>query len=115
MKTILLFLITLGAIARRLWSAVPTGPAGVGEVTLTGVETLSNKTLAGYTLTAPVITSETVVSGTKIDVTKPISSKEISNSTVKLAFSAFKAEVRNGAVAAADNLEVAKVYIETDY
>lgn len=28
---------------------------------------------------------------------------------------AFKAEVRNGAVAAADNLEVAKVYIETDY
>jgi len=56
-----------------------------------------------------------VVSGTKIDVTKPISSKEISNSTVKLAFSAFKAEVRNGAVAAADNLEVAKVYIETDY
>lgn len=27
----------------------------------------------------------------------------------------FKAEVRNGAVAAADNLEVAKVYIETDY
>lgn len=28
---------------------------------------------------------------------------------------AFKAEVRNGAVAAADNLEVAKVYIESDY
>lgn len=28
---------------------------------------------------------------------------------------AFKAEVNNGAVAAADNLEVAKVYIETDY
>jgi hypothetical protein len=28
---------------------------------------------------------------------------------------AFKAEVRNGAVAAADNLEIAKVYIETDY
>lgn len=28
---------------------------------------------------------------------------------------AFKAEVRNGAVAAADNLEVAKVYIEADY
>jgi len=28
---------------------------------------------------------------------------------------AFKADVRNGAVAAADNLEVAKVYIETDY
>jgi len=28
---------------------------------------------------------------------------------------AFKAEVRNGAVAAADNVEVAKVYIETDY
>lgn len=28
---------------------------------------------------------------------------------------AFKAEVRNGAVAAADNLEVAKAYIETDY
>lgn len=28
---------------------------------------------------------------------------------------AFKAEVRNGAVAAADNIEVAKVYIETDY
>jgi hypothetical protein len=28
---------------------------------------------------------------------------------------AFKAEVRNGAVAAADNLEVSKVYIETDY
>lgn len=27
----------------------------------------------------------------------------------------FKAEVRNGAVAAADNLEVSKVYIETDY
>lgn len=27
----------------------------------------------------------------------------------------FKAEVRNGAVAAADNLDVAKVYIETDY
>ena len=26
-----------------------------------------------------------------------------------------KAEVRNGAVAAADNLEVSKVYIETDY
>ena len=28
---------------------------------------------------------------------------------------AFKAEVRNGAVAAADNLEIAKVYIESDY
>jgi hypothetical protein len=28
---------------------------------------------------------------------------------------AFKADVRNGAVASADNLEVAKVYIETDY
>lgn len=28
---------------------------------------------------------------------------------------AFKADVRNGAVAAADNLEIAKVYIETDY
>jgi hypothetical protein len=28
---------------------------------------------------------------------------------------AFKAEVNNGAVAAADNLEVSKVYIETDY
>jgi hypothetical protein len=28
---------------------------------------------------------------------------------------AFKAEVNNGAVAAANNLEVAKVYIETDY
>lgn len=28
---------------------------------------------------------------------------------------AFKADVRNGAVAAADNLEVAKVYIETDF
>lgn len=28
---------------------------------------------------------------------------------------AFKAEVNNGAVAAADNLEIAKVYIETDY
>jgi len=28
---------------------------------------------------------------------------------------AFKAEVRNGAVASADNLEIAKVYIETDY
>ncbi len=27
----------------------------------------------------------------------------------------FKAEVRNGAVAAADNLEVSKVYIEKDY
>ena len=27
----------------------------------------------------------------------------------------FKGEVRNGAVAAADNLEIAKVYIETDY
>ena len=28
---------------------------------------------------------------------------------------AFKCEVRNGAVAAADNIEVSKVYIETDY
>jgi hypothetical protein len=28
---------------------------------------------------------------------------------------AFKAEVNNGAVAAAANVEVAKVYIETDY
>ena len=28
---------------------------------------------------------------------------------------AFKAEVRNGAVAAADNLEIAKIYIETDF
>lgn len=28
---------------------------------------------------------------------------------------AFKAEVRNGAVVAADNIEIAKVYIETDY
>ncbi len=28
---------------------------------------------------------------------------------------AFKADVRNGAVAAADNLEVAKIYIESDY
>ena len=28
---------------------------------------------------------------------------------------AFKADVRNGAVASADNLEIAKVYIESDY
>jgi hypothetical protein len=28
---------------------------------------------------------------------------------------AFKADVRNGAVASADNIEVAKVYIETDF
>ena len=28
---------------------------------------------------------------------------------------AFKCEVRNGAVAAADNIECAKIYIETDY
>jgi len=63
-------------------------PAGGGEVTLAGAETLSNKTLAGYTLTAPVVTAETVVSGTEVDVTKPISSKAISDSTVTLTFSA---------------------------
>lgn len=28
---------------------------------------------------------------------------------------AFKCEVRNGAIAAADNIECAKVYIESDY
>lgn len=53
-------------------------PAGGGDVTLAGVQTLSNKTLAGYVLSGAEVVTATAIPALVINVALPLNTKSIS-------------------------------------
>lgn len=66
--------------------AGPTGPAGPagsgggaggGDVTLVGVQTLTNKTLAGFVLSGAEVITANAMGALVVDVTKPLNTKSI--------------------------------------